>query len=324
MPEQVPLLSLRMKASKLRKLPSFEDECECSLDSLAVMTSQDSVYKCRDYLGRRKTTQPMGSSRCVSDFQPREDLPDIVCREKMAEWSYRVCDHFRTNREIVSYAFSFLDRFIDRCNCDRTAFKLASMTSLYMATKIFNAKQISITSLADLSRGEFDVEHIAEMERIILETLDWRMNPPTAQSFIDYLCVFIPLEDEVATNAIYQRAIFLSELSIYDYEFVTQERYLIAVACVLNAMEGMDNENHYRTLPLQFISKLRSTLCVDLNPTALDRCQERLWFLYGCSEQVQHDDILPLHIRQHSRGEKLQIIAAQHPSNSPISVDGPY
>ena len=325
MGEQIPLLSLRMNALKIKKVPSFvDDDDESTLDTLAVMTAQDSEYKCRDYLGRRKSSEPRrGSTRCVSAFETEEDTPDIVCREKMIEWSYRVAEHFRTNREIVAYAFSFLDRFMDRCNCDRTAFKLASMTSLYMATKIFNAKQISITSLSDLSRGEFDVKHISEMERIILETLDWKMNPPTAQSFIDHLCALIPSQDEDAVKAIYERATFLAELCIYDYKFVTEERQLVAVACILNAMEGLDEEHLHRTLPLRFIATMRSKLCVNIHLADVVRCQERLWFLYGCSEQLQHDDILPLHTRHQPQAESRPKVMANY-SNSPVSVDGPY
>ena len=59
---------------------------------------------------------------------------DAVCREKMCEWSYRVCDHFHVPRDMVAISFSYLDRFLDRCQCDRTTFKLAAMTTLYMAT----------------------------------------------------------------------------------------------------------------------------------------------------------------------------------------------
>ena len=323
MHEHVFLLNLRMNGMKRKQLPNFQEDLDSCLDALAIMTSQDSVYKCRDYLGRRKAMQSSErSSRCVASFQPCQDTPDMVCREKMVEWSYRVCDHFHTNREIVAFAFSFLDRFIDRCSCDRTAFKLASMTSLYMAMKVFNSKQISITSLADLSRGEFDVHHISEMEKIILETLDWRLNPPTAQSLIDRLCRLIPLEDEVAVKAIYERSTFLAEICIYDYELVTEERYLIAVACILNAMEGMEEDHLCRTLPLQFIASLRSHLCVDLNPCALEHCQERIWSLYSCSEQLQHDDILPHHIRYHQAEGKS--FSVRNHSVSPISVDEPY
>jgi hypothetical protein len=55
-----------------------------------------------------------------------ESLLDVdeSCREKMCEWSYRICDHFNTSREIVAIAFNYLDRFNDVTRCDRTAFKI--------------------------------------------------------------------------------------------------------------------------------------------------------------------------------------------------------
>lgn len=298
MQEQTPLLSLRMKSSESQLLP-VEVDRESSMDRLAVMTSQDREYRCRDYFGRRsaaKTANPL--SPTSAQLEPSEDCPDSICREKMVEWSYRVCDHFHTKREIVAYAFSYLDRFVDRCHCDRKAFKLAAMTALYMSTKIFNQQQMSLSSISDLSRGEFAVHHVSEMESIILQTLNWRMNPPIAQSFIRTLLPLIVQEDARTMKDLCERAVFFAELAIYDYGLITEDRYVLAIACILNAVESMDETLLQQTGPPQILLNLQSNHLLDPDMEALGHCQGRLWMLYGSSAQLKEGDILPLHIRK--------------------------
>jgi hypothetical protein len=302
---------------------------EDAIDFLHVMISKEKVYKCRDYLGRRGTkVQRAIFFESGIECAPLEieDAIDVCCREKMCEWTFRVCDFFNTNREIVALSFSFLDRFLDRCTCDRTVFKLVSMTTLYMATKIFNAKQISINCLAELSRGEFDMSHLAEMERIILKALDWRVNPPTVQSFIGYLLAFLPSHDVRLARSIRQRAIFFAELCCYDYRFVTQDRSLIAVSCILNALEDVDDDDVdvsrdvRRDIRQDFLETIRSKLSLEFEGEEMETSQARLFYLYNCSAQVKENKILPLHVSQErlvEQGLQINLLGAKY---SPVSV----
>lgn len=322
----MPLFSLRMKPTSALLIDATD--CDTVLDSLGVMTAQDARYRCRDYFGRfRKELtqlQAMHLSGTHSGTTPPTYIPDFavdnLCREKMCEWSYRVCDHFRTSREVVAVAFSFLDRFVDRHTCDRTTFKLAAMTAFFIATKLLNVKQISICSLAELSRGEFEPEHIAEMEKFILLKLDWKMNPPTVQAFICHLRVILPHTDSFIEEEIYQRAIFFAEISVYDYSFVTEERYLLAVACILNAIEGIDDINHAKDLRCEYLRTLRTCLCVEVDMFELDRSQKRLWYLYSCSAQIQYEDIMPHNLSKEKLHTSDHEYDATSHDHSPVGV----
>jgi len=268
-----------------RSLPPAERD-NSSLDDVAdrvrvmIHLEESPTYRCGDYLFRRRAEK--------NDVEI-----DTLCREKMCEWSYRVVDHFHASREIVSIAFSYLDRFVDRCSCDRTAFKLAAMTAIYMATKIFNSREISMSSLAELSRGEFSLKHIEEMEGILLKTLSWRMNPPTVQCFINILHKLIPLEKGPVTRAIYQRATFFAELSLFDYCFVTQPRSAVAIAALLNAMEGMDESVVSKEDHAAFQKTVCEVIGQDLPKDTIDSIRNRLWYVYSQSAQYREDEVLP-------------------------------
>lgn len=312
-----------MRSSRHAPSAEFSERCD-HLDRVKVMVQQDqTAYVCADYLGRRSGKE---ISNCTlsefAEYEPRVDLDnvDAICREKMCEWSYRVCDHFNAGREVVAISFSFLDRFIDKCSCDRSAFKLAAMTTLYMATKIFGSNRVTISSLAELSRGEFEMSHISEMEFIILETLSWRLNPPTAQCFINSFFNYLPAPHGPVSVAIYQRATFFVELSLYDYAFVTKERTLVALAALMNAMEGMDEAAVSNQQQQEFADILRVTFDLQFSREAVETVRNRLWYVYTMSAQYKEDDALTPDLvkkelpRPHVSGEPSS------PSSSPVSV----
>eukprot|EP00538_Stauroneis_constricta_P008978 CAMPEP_0119565316 /NCGR_PEP_ID=MMETSP1352-20130426/29590_1 /TAXON_ID=265584 /ORGANISM="Stauroneis constricta, Strain CCMP1120" /LENGTH=377 /DNA_ID=CAMNT_0007614195 /DNA_START=316 /DNA_END=1449 /DNA_ORIENTATION=+ len=307
---QAPMLNLRMRnptngKKQKRVYPSSlgasSSSCSANDDDhharMEVMLRQDRTsYRCEDYLNRRakhigkRGQAPSCGDRRQAEAAPEEDPVDAVCREKMCEWSYRVCDHFHCGREIVAVAFSYLDRFIDRCACDRTAFKLAAMTTLYMATKVINSKQISIKSLSDLSRGEFDTSHIAEMEMIILQTLEWRMHPPTSQAFIENLLGQLGFfsADASLGSIVHQRATFFAEIALYDAAFVSMERSVIAIASILNAMEGIDDSVLSRTQQDEFMRTASGRYGQTYQD--VDYARNRLWYIYSMSAQCQADE----------------------------------
>jgi len=160
------------------------------------------------------------------------------CRTTMWEWCYRVVDHFGARRELVEISMNYLDRFLDKFNCGRTAYKLAAITSMYLAIKLYNQKSLTMISLSALSRGEFSAVHIAEMECVILHTLSWNLYPPTSANFIYHSRTLLPTIKDSTKQTILQRS--FAELAVMEYSFVTVNPSDIAFAAILNALDGLD------------------------------------------------------------------------------------
>ena len=47
---------------------------------------------------------------CDDDKDPL--LADEICRLRMSDWCYKICDYIGASREIVAVAFNYLDRFL--------------------------------------------------------------------------------------------------------------------------------------------------------------------------------------------------------------------
>ena len=218
-------------------------------------------------------------------------IPHNEWRARIADWSYRVVDHFRYDREVVSVSMNFFDRFLvltraekeeklerhdddddDNEVVDSRTYQLAAMTALFLSVKIHGEqpeeeddddddeedrddefgrrrsrpssssssssygsdrktsshydrvekadptsrhrgqkhlhqdhrrsgrgvaappkrRRLRLTSFVELSRGQFSSTDISSMERRMLSTLRWRVNPPTPMAFVSYLLRLFP------------------------------------------------------------------------------------------------------------------------------------
>ena len=125
------------------------------------------------------------------------------CRRRTCEWMYDICDYFHLNRECVAIALFYVDRYFTltsfpggRCSeqvpVTRKQFQLVALTGLYIAIKThgelrnqgnspnvvqWSRGKFNIQICASISRHQFTPQAIERCEKLMLQTLDWRVNP---------------------------------------------------------------------------------------------------------------------------------------------------
>jgi len=158
----------------------------------------------------------------------------------------QVVDFCSFNRETVAIAMSNLDRFLLTpaglpVLGDTNAFQLAAMTSLYSAVKIHEPEIMGVDLVSKLSRGQYTPPQIETMEYTMLQALAWRVNTPTALSFVRKFLELLPpgtLEPDIA-EAAYDLSKFQSELAVGDYNLVPIQASTVAYASIINSLEGL-------------------------------------------------------------------------------------
>ena len=260
-------------------------------------------------------------------------MPHGDWRRKICEWSYRVVDHFRIDREVVSVTMNLFDRFLALhkdgnlrlCQCpsckrtvDSKTFQLAAMTSLYLAIKVHaetafvdddhedyatqpRRKKMKLLSFVELSRGQFTQEDLCSMERKILATLGWKVNPTTASVVITHFLGLMPQASDVdvayrlnynlVLHVLNELARYLAELSVclpnLSSDHLPSE---IAFAAILVSMDMLTS----KALPwavrenfLQLISTLSNQIGSNLSPHS-----DRIRYLMDCLHQCFWPEML--------------------------------
>lgn len=269
-------------------------------DQLKAMLQQETFYQ-------------VNHMQCTKPENQGEARPHEEWRRKICEWSYRVVDHFRIEREVVSVSMNIFDRYLSLrqnnpdnkpscCQCpscqravDSRTFQLGAMTALYMGIKIHaessghdsQRKRLRLSSMVDLSRGQFSAEDICQMERDMLKGLSWRVNPTTPSMVVSYLLRLMPPHTHIprecqqhydlSLHVLNELSRYLSELSVclanVSSSFLPSE---IAYASILVAMELLTPG----ALPLSIREQFSATVTdrmVECNSYLMNRLRASFW-----------------------------------------------
>lgn len=104
------------------------------------------------------------------------------------------------------------------------------------------------------------------LELEVLQRLQWRVHPPTPQTFVKLFLLFLLVEE----HEIYELATMLIRLSLTDTFFVPFKSSDIALACVLIAIERFQPEREASS-----IFSVQNTL-LEVQMTQIRACRSRL------------------------------------------------
>lgn len=179
-----------------------------------------------------------------NDDNENTGVVTVVVRSKIVEWCFRVVEFCKQDTEAVFIAMNYTDRV---CMNDPSmltnigVYQLVVVSSLYTAAKIHAPEAMHPKLMAQMSQQVYTAEVIEEMERNLLSNLQWRLNPPTAFSFVrQYLQVLSPLLSDNETRAVTHLA--LQQLDDYghiNYCSNSVRESVLSFCAVLNALEQL-------------------------------------------------------------------------------------
>lgn len=142
------------------------------------------------------------------------------------------------------------------------------MTCFYIADKFFSKFHLNLIVCNELCLNNFDEYKFVEVERLILNSLDYRLSCPTTNFF---LCSFLNvLKIEGCIKAM---TVYLCEISLIEYEFINCYPLFIATGIMILSLYTFDK--NYWSEKLEYFSGLnlisdQLQYCVDLLYTKMN------------------------------------------------------
>jgi len=261
---------------------------EQTLDTIHAMRRQEELaYSVSDYLS------------CLPETNAALETPvDATCRHVMAKWCNEIADFCDYKRETVAIAMNCLDRFMASPSgyevlLDRNQYQLAAMTALYSSVKIHEQEAMDPRLVSTLSRGVHSAEAVEAMESKMLNAIQWRINPPTAMSFVRSMIDLIPdhLMNSCEKETVADITKFQIELAVNEYKFCTVNASSIAYACALNAMESVIDDG---MLYSEFEISMAKTMMLD------NSCVRDIRIaLYELMNSNDATNSIPMNIKSH-------------------------
>lgn len=212
-----------------------------TLATIEVMRRQEEIgYTVSDYLSQLPASATF-------------DAPvDAQCRMVMQKWCKEIAQYCSYTPETVEIAMNCLDRFMATPDgysilLDRSEFQLAVMTALYSSVKVHEHEAMDPKLVSSLSQGAHSPEAVEAMEARMLKAVQWRVNPPTAMSFVRNILDLVPdhLLQPDERQAVIDLTKFQIELALEQYEFCMLPASSIAMLSLLNAVESVSTDDMF-------------------------------------------------------------------------------
>lgn len=182
--------------------------------------------------------------------------PNLVWREKVAQWYYGVVDSLNESRSVVYVAMNILDRYCavyEGCSMDENTYELASMTAVFLAVRIAGSGSLYVSQLTSMSKGSTRVRDIVSMGTAMLKALTWDHRLITPLEFVSEWLELLPETNEARKQQILDSASYLVEIAVCDASFARSSPSDLALAAVLNALgprQGIATGKFSRTVKL--------------------------------------------------------------------------
>nr|GEU51475.1 cyclin, C-terminal domain-containing protein [Tanacetum cinerariifolium] len=192
-------------------------------------------------------------------------------RKEAVDWIIRVCGYYGFVGVTSVLAVNYFDRFLlsPAFQKDKPWMnQLAAVACLSLASKV---EEIQAPLLMDLqvegAKFVFESKTIMKMELLVLSALEWKMNPVTPISFIDYIMRRLGLVTHCRHSELVRRCERVVIAVINDSRSLDYLPSVIATATMNLVIKEVDPDNAYN-----YQNQLKGFL--DINEELLDECSK--------------------------------------------------
>ncbi|OIV92665.1 hypothetical protein TanjilG_18016 [Lupinus angustifolius] len=171
------------------------------------------------------------SGGCVSpNYMAKQCDINEKMRAILIDWLIEVHDKFDLLPETLFLTVNLIDRFLEKQTVVRKKLQLVGLVAMLLACKY---EEVSVPVVGDLiliSDKAYSRKEVLEMEKLMVNTLQFNMSVPTSYVFIKRF-----LKAAQADKKLELLAFFLVELSLVEYEMLKFPPSMLAAAAVYTA-----------------------------------------------------------------------------------------
>ncbi|CAL9155164.1 unnamed protein product [Musa hybrid cultivar] len=214
------LKEVAMEDLVIETLPSI-DICD-SNNPLAVVEYVEDIYS---FYRQTEVTS------CVSpDYMSQQFDINEKMRAILIDWLIEVHYKFELMEETLFLTVNIIDRFLARQTVARKKLQLAGVTAMLLACKYEEVSVPVVEDLILISDRAYTREEVLEMEKLIVNTLQFNMSVPTPYVFMRRF-----LKAAEADRKLELLSFFIIELCLVEYKMLKFRPSLLAAAAIYTA-----------------------------------------------------------------------------------------
>ncbi|XP_073156223.1 G2/mitotic-specific cyclin-2-like isoform X2 [Henckelia pumila] len=197
-----------------------------SKDPLAVVEYVEDLYV---YYKKMESSCCVLPGYMVEQFDINEKMRSIL-----VDWLIEVHHKFELRDETLFLTVNLIDRFLEKQSVVRKKLQLVGLVALLLACKYEEVSVPVVDDLIFISDKAYTRNEILEMEKLMLNTLQFNMSVPTAYVFMKRCLKAAQSDRKLETLSF-----FLIELCLVEYEMLKYPPSVMAAAATYTAQASL-------------------------------------------------------------------------------------
>ncbi|OVA19560.1 Cyclin [Macleaya cordata] len=207
------------------------DSCD-SKNPLAVVDYIEDIYS------YYKKTE---NSSCVSpNYMVQQSDINEKMRAILVDWLIEVHYKFELMDETLFLMVNIIDRFLARRTVERKKLQLVGVTAMLLACKYEEVSVPVVEDLILISDKAYTRKEVLDMEKLIVNTLQFNMSVPTPYVFMRRF-----LKAAQSDKKLELLSFFMVELCLVEYEMLRFRPSLLAAAAIYTAQCTLNRTKHW-------------------------------------------------------------------------------
>lgn len=226
----------------------------------------------------------LNKSAFHSESTNRQNM-NLDWRYRIARWLLTASDELNISRETALIALTYCDRYMMKRHVEKQVYQLASITSLFIASKLFEKRPIKMATLVRYTQRVFPPLAITRLEKDILHWNATFMYPPTACYFAMMFINGVYGSTSTIKSFI-ENIEFNIQLASCDFYFLRYKPSTVAVASIMIAFE----QGHMQNSSSTCFDNIKAS-GLDINSNEVKECIHRLKLIFkGNQLQIYEED----------------------------------
>jgi hypothetical protein len=264
-------------------------------------------YKYDNYLQRRRmeaeySIDPKYLERHLARGAITSDLAvNWRMRSILLDWLVEVIASERLFPETLFLGVNILDRFLQETPVSRRKLQIVGSACMWIASKYCDVRPIGADTFSDASDGYCKCRDIIRVEKIVLDTLRWKIAAPTTYDFLmhllDWMTMASPVKEKIENNrkkeedeeddediiaSLYDFANYVAELALLDEVLIVYTPSQQALASLYVAIA------HIVSLKVEHKAKGRRKMTTDVRMKFVDVCMSLPTFVCPLTKDEMH------------------------------------
>ena len=208
----------------------------------------------------------------------------------LIDWIISIQNKFFMKKNTLFLTINLIDRYLSKKSIHRTKFQLLGVSSLFIACKYEEIYTKNINQFVELTARAFDKNEILDMEKTIIDLVEFNLDLPLSDDFFDLLSTVFKFNEREYYFGCFLLEAFLLDMTCCEYkqsQIALATCFIVLGSRQINSIHPIEGNNFVKYYCEEY--KINFDIWKDYD--IIVNCAKKIYYFYEHSENIIYKEV---------------------------------